>query len=124
MKRDHRALSVVREASPFATPPRVLVVADDADAVEAVELAEALDAYGAEAEVRFSGDAADDRHNPPDAVIFAGSRPGYPASRHHAVLIAVTDGEPAAGFDLVVSRPVSASALMEKLGGHLPRLRA
>ena len=54
MKRDPRALSDVRAESPFATPPRVLVVADDVSAGEAVALVEALDAIGADAEVRFS----------------------------------------------------------------------
>src|SRR5215208_2357877 len=53
MKRDHRALSMVRAASPFETPPRVLVMADDTSAGEAVALAEALEELGAEAEVRF-----------------------------------------------------------------------
>jgi hypothetical protein len=125
MKRDQRTLSVVRASSPFATPPRVLVVADDTDALEAVELAEALDEYGAEAEVRLSGDASDNHHSPPDAVIFAGMLSGYHAARNHPVLIAVTDGEPpAADVDLVVSRPVDASALMEQLGEYLPRIKA
>ena len=123
MKRDHRALSVVREASPFATPPRVLVMADDADAVEAVALAEALDEFGAEAEVRLSGDASDDHHCPPDAIVFSGSLSGFYAPRHPSVLIAVTDGEPTLGADMVVSRPVNASALMEQLGEYLPRMK-
>ena len=52
MKLDNRALSSFREASPYATPPRVLVMAADADAAGAVALAEALDAAGAETEVR------------------------------------------------------------------------
>ncbi len=124
MKRDQRTLSLVREASPFAKPPHILVMADGADAIEAVALAEALDEYGAEAEVRLSGDASDDHYSTPDAVIFAGLRAGHHAHRHHPVLIAVTNGEePAAGVDLVVSRPVNPSALMEKLENYLPHLR-
>jgi hypothetical protein len=84
MKRDHRALSVVREASPFATPPRVLVVADDESARQAVALAEALDALGADAEVRFSADMTHS-NGQPDAVIVAEPR-GYRITRHHPVL--------------------------------------
>jgi hypothetical protein len=83
MKRDHRPLSAVREESPFATPPRVLVMADDAAAVEAVELAEALDALGADTEVRF-GELRHD-HSHPDAVIVAEPR-GYRVTRHHPIL--------------------------------------
>jgi hypothetical protein len=124
MKREQRTLSAVREESPFATPPRVVVVADEDSALEALQLAEALDEYGADAEVRMAGDASDDHHAPPDAVVFAGSRPRYHADRNHSVLIAVTNrGERAAGVDLVVSRPVSASALLGQLGDYLPRMR-
>lgn len=84
MKCEYRSLSAMREESPFATPPRVLVVADDHDASEAVALAEALDAVGADTEVRF------DEHPSygylhPDAVIVAGSR-GYRIQRHHPIL--------------------------------------
>lgn len=84
MKRDHRPLSAVREESPFATPPRVLVMAADADAVEALELVEALDAIGADAEVRFWGERKLD-HSHPDAVIIAEPR-GYRVARHHPIL--------------------------------------
>jgi hypothetical protein len=87
MKRDHRPLSAVREESPFATPPRVLVMADDADAVEVLELVEALDAVGAETEVRFGGERTHD-HNHPDAVIIAELR-GYRVTRHHPILESV-----------------------------------
>jgi hypothetical protein len=118
-----RTLSLVREASPFATPPRVLVVADDAAASEALELVEALDEFGAEAEVRLSGYVSDDLHNPPDAVIFA-STPGSQRAPSGSVRIGVTNSEGAgSGFDLVVSRPVNASALMEQLGDYLPRIK-
>jgi hypothetical protein len=82
MKRDQQALSVVRQASPFATPPRVLVVADDETAGQAVSLAEALDSLGAEAEVRFGAVPTSDHC---DAVIVASSR-GYSVKRHHPVL--------------------------------------
>ena len=88
MKRDHRPLSAVREESPFATPPRVLVMADDADAVEALELAEALDALGADAEVRFGALRNDHGHSHPDAVIVAEPR-GYRVTRHHPILESV-----------------------------------
>jgi hypothetical protein len=124
MKRDQRTLSGVREEMPFATPPRVLVVADADDALEAVRLAEELDEYGADAEVRLSGDASSDRHTAPDAVVFAGSRAGYRSGRNQAVRIAVANGgETPAGFDLVVSRPIDASALMGRLGEYLPRFK-
>jgi hypothetical protein len=79
-----RALSTVREKSPFATPPRVLVVADEETAGQAVALAEALDEAGAETEVRFS-EAAPNGHTQPDAIIIAGAR-GYRVARHHPIL--------------------------------------
>jgi hypothetical protein len=77
-----RALSNVREESPFATPPRVLVVADDESAGEAVSLAEALESLGADAQVRFGAVPA---HDQSDAVIVA-ERRGYQVARHHPVL--------------------------------------
>jgi hypothetical protein len=82
MKRDYRSLSLVRESSPFATPPRVLVMADDDSAGEAVALAEALEAAGAVAEVRFG---TDKKHSYSDAVIVAETR-GYRVTRHHPIL--------------------------------------
>jgi hypothetical protein len=84
MKREYRTLSDVREESPFATPPRVLIVADDICAGEAVALVEALDAVGAEAEVRFCEDLGHN-HRHPDAVIVAEPH-GYRVTRHHPVL--------------------------------------
>ncbi|QJW94431.1 hypothetical protein [Frigoriglobus tundricola] len=84
MKRDYRTLSVVREKSPFATPPRVLVVAEDDGAGQAVALAEALEAAGADAEVRFGADMGRS-HSHSDAVIVADAR-GYRITRHHPVL--------------------------------------
>jgi hypothetical protein len=84
MKREYHTLSAVREQSPFATPPRVLVIADDSDAVEAVALAEALDAVGADAEVRF-GEQLHPEHIHPDAVVVAEPR-GYRIAQHHPVL--------------------------------------
>ena len=81
MKHDTRSLSEVREQSPFVTPPRVLVVADDASAGEAVAIVEALDAIGADAEIRFHDDAARD-HSHPDAVIVAEPH-GYRVERSH-----------------------------------------
>ena len=124
MKRDHHPLSVVREKSPFATPPHIVVVADDEDAFEALELAEALDEYGAEAEVRLGADASDDDHHQPDAVIFAGHTGDSGVLRRGRVLIGVADGsELTEGYDLVVSRPVNASTLMAQLGEYLPHKR-
>ena len=124
MKREHRPLSVVREKSPFATPPHIVVVAENGEAAEALELAEALDEYGAEAEVRLAGDVSDDHHSEPDAVIFAGSASDSGVLRRGAVCVAVTDGpDPAGGFDLVVRRPVNASTLMERLGECLTHHR-
>ena len=79
-----RALSSVREQSPFATPPRVLVVADEETAGQAVALAEALDEAGAETEIRF-GEVENFSHSQPDAVIVASTR-GYRVTRHHPIL--------------------------------------
>jgi hypothetical protein len=83
MKRDDRALSVVRESSPFATPPRVLVVADEESAGEAASLVDALEALGADAEVRFGASNFDLSHS--DAVLVAETR-GYRVTRHHPIL--------------------------------------
>jgi hypothetical protein len=78
MKRDYRTLSEVREASPFEAPPRVLVLAEDADAGQAAALVETLESIGADAQVRFLSDVtrAYREHLHPDAVIVAGTR-GY-----------------------------------------------
>jgi hypothetical protein len=81
MKRDN-TLSDVRARSPFATPPRVIVMADDDSAGQAVALAEALEAAGADAEVRFGAAGS---HDHSDAVIVAHRR-GYSVTRHHPVL--------------------------------------
>jgi hypothetical protein len=83
------ALSTVRERTPFATPPRVVVVAEEGYTGEAITLADVLDEFGAEAEVR-SGEEADLNHGSfshtdPDAVIVAGRR-GYRVARHHPIL--------------------------------------
>lgn len=124
MKRDHRALSEVREHSQFVTPPHILVVADAADVGEAVKLAEALDEYGADAEVRFTSDAVD-YHNAADAVIFAGASGDSGVLRGGSVRVAVTDDrETATGYDLVVSRSVNPSTLMKRLGERLSHLRS
>jgi hypothetical protein len=81
------ALSKVRENTPFATPPRVLVVADEGCAGQAIRLADVLDGAGAEAAVRFAEDAGHRsfQNIEPDAVIVAGRR-GYRVERHHAIL--------------------------------------
>jgi hypothetical protein len=77
-----RALSNVRQESPFATPPRVLVVADDESTGEALSLVEALESLGADAEVRF-GAVRSGEHS--DAVIVA-EQHGYRVSRSHPIL--------------------------------------
>lgn len=84
MKRDYSTLSVVRAASPFATPPRVVVVADDENARHAVALVERLEAIGADAEVRF-GAISPREHLHPDAVIIA-EPSGYHFTQYHAGL--------------------------------------
>lgn len=84
MKREYRSLSALREGSPFATPPRVLVIADDHDAADAVALAEELDAIGADTEVRF-GERPSYEYLHPDAVIVA-DLSGYRVQRHHPIL--------------------------------------
>jgi hypothetical protein len=78
MKRDHRTLSDVREASPFAAPPRVLVIAEDSDPGQAAALVETLESLGADAQMRFVSDVTRTyrEHLHPDAVIVAGTR-GY-----------------------------------------------
>ena len=82
------ALSTVREKSPFATPPRVIVVAEEGFTGEAIQMADLLDAMGAESEVRFGSDA-DFTHGPfhpaPDALIVVGVR-GFRIARHHPIL--------------------------------------
>jgi hypothetical protein len=76
-----RALSNVRQESPFATPPRVVVVADDDTAGEALSLVESLESLGADAEVRFGAAGL----GACDAVIVA-ERSGYRVSRSHPIL--------------------------------------
>jgi hypothetical protein len=84
MKCDHSTLSMVRAASPFAVPPRVLVVADDEDAGQAVALVERLESIGADAEARFGEGTYTDRSHR-DAVIVADRR-GYRFTQYHAGL--------------------------------------
>jgi hypothetical protein len=129
MSMTNRVLSAVRENSRFASPPRVLVVADEDTAGEALALAEALDEYGAEAEVRLMEDTTADEYGAPDAVIVAGAKGagrahGFATAKHHPVLVALADGDRWRGnseFDLVMDRRTSASALLERLGGYLLR---
>jgi CheY-like chemotaxis protein len=127
--------SAVREESPFPTPPRVRVVAADDRLPEAVALAESLDEQGADAEVRLPEDAAPTGydHVHPDAIVVDLGSPSPAVAKQcrgegeSPVLIAVTDGDDcgarrraqAAGFDLVVTRPVDPAALMERLQDHL-----
>jgi len=134
---DPRPPSAVREESPFVVPPRVRVVAVEERVPEAVALAEELDRRGAEAEVRLAADAATDRACPDVVVVDVGVPTPAVAARFRragpsAVLIAVTDpddrgqrrGARAAGFDLVVSRPVDPSALLGHLEERLSNSRA
>ncbi len=79
-----RSLSMVRENTDFATPPCVLVMAEEGSAGEALALADALDRLGAETEIRF-GDRMSLEHVQPDAVILLGPR-GHRITRHHPVL--------------------------------------
>ncbi len=133
MRTNSRAISEVRAESRFATPPRLLVVAADNRTGDAVALAEALEHQGAEIEVRFAGDMSTDDHVQPDAVIVAEptmreEKERYYAPGSHPLFVAITDGDVrnaqarAAGFDLVVSRAVSAKSLMDQLGDRLPRI--
>ena len=130
-----RPPSVVRVESPFPTPPRVRVVTDSDRVPEAVALVEALDERGAEAEVRLAEDAATTGydHVHPDAIVVdVAAAPESVAEQCRGVgeppvLVALTDSDDrgqrrraqAAGFDLVVARPVDPSALMERLGEYL-----
>lgn len=129
MNNGYCSLSAARAHSPFATPPHVLVVADEDTAGEAVALAEALDEYGADAEVRLTEDTTADEHGYPDAVIVAGAQGATRARRylsdaHHPVLVALADGgkwRGGSGFDLVVDRSTNAATLMQRLGSYLAR---
>ena len=135
MSTELRPPSAVREESPFPTPPRVRVVADEERAREAVALAEALDERGAEADVRLEADATTTGydHVRPDAIVIdvgaqaSGMAEQCRGAGQPPVLIAVTESDDrgerrrarAAGFDLIVTRPVDPSALMERLGDYL-----
>ncbi len=76
------ALSNVRQKSQYATPPRVIVVADDDSASEALSLMESLESLGADAQMRFGAVPLADHS---DAVIVA-ERRGYRVSRSHPIL--------------------------------------
>jgi CheY-like chemotaxis protein len=135
MSAEVRSTSSVREELPFPTPPRVRVVADDDRIPEAMALAEALDMCGADSEVRLSEDALGGNydHVYPDAIVIdLGMPPQALTNRQRAendspILIAVTDRDGrverrearAAGFDLVIVRPVDPSVLMEMLGQYV-----
>jgi hypothetical protein len=126
--------SAVREESQFPAPPRVRVVADDERLPEAVALAEALDECGAEAEVRLAGDATDYDHVHPDAIVAAGApldeATGHGIETQHPIRVAVADDPAqrrrarAAGYHLVVARPVDPSELMGRLEPYLCGSRA
>jgi hypothetical protein len=127
MTHSTRPASAVREASTFTSPPRVRILARDADmADDALALAEALDGCGAEAEVRVGALGGDTDHVHPDAfVVELGSGVGLLRATGHApVLVAVADRDGreerhrarAEGFDVLVARPIDPSALLHKVG--------
>lgn len=128
--------SMIREASPFRCPLRVRVVADDSHAGEALDLVEALEERGAEADVRVGEDSA--ATGSPDAVVVdVGWVTGELADHcrafgPHPVVVAVAEADDwegrerarAAGYDLVVTRPLDAERLLVCLGERLPGMRA
>lgn len=128
--------SKVREASPFRYPLRVRVLADASHAGEALDLAEALEEHGAEADVRVEEDSR--ATGSPDAVVVdVGWVTGELADHcrafgPHPVVVAVAEADDwegrerarAAGYDLVVTRPLDAERLLVCLGERLPGLRA
>ncbi len=129
-----RPASDVRETSAFRCPLRVRVLADAHRAGEALELAEALEGFGAEADVRLGDDMAELAH--PDAVVVdVGEATGELADHWHGlspVVVAVAEADDwegrararAAGYDLVVTRPLDAGRLLVRLGERLPGMRA
>lgn len=129
--------SAVRESSPFRTPPRVRVLADAYHAGEALDLVEALEECGAVADVRMDEDLATTAGTPDAVVVDVGWVTGELADHcrnlgPHPVVVAVAEADDwegrerarAAGYDLVVTRPLSAERLLVCLGERLPRLRA
>jgi CheY-like chemotaxis protein len=121
--------SSIREASPFPVPPRVRVVTDIDHAPDALSLLKALDAGGAEADVRLLDDALTADRSPPVVIdvtglgrMTSGRAPAAPR-----VLVAVADRDDpvdrrkaqAAGYDLVVTRPFTAASLLQTIGTHL-----
>jgi len=129
--------SAVREASPFRSPPRVRVLADAHHAGEALALAEALEVCGAEADVRVGDDLATAAGTPDAVVVDVGWVTGEMADHcrglgPHPVVVAVAEADDwegrerarTAGYDLVVTRPLSAEKLLVCLGEQLPGLLA
>lgn len=137
-----RPLSTTRGASRFPVPLRlrVLVVDDNQDAADTT--AQLLRICGAEADVRYCGDAALaelDRLRP-DACVLDLSMPGMDgcevAGRIRALggrqplLVALTalgdvatqERAAACGFDLHFTKPVDPAALLHALGEHMHRL--
>ena len=138
MNSHRRPASTVREASPFLCPLRVRVLADVPRSVEALELAEALEGCGVEADVRLGDDivASDTVH--PDVVFVDVGMPTGELAEHcrgwsvHPLVVAVAEPDDwegrerarSAGYDLVVTRPLDAGRLLECLGEKLPGMRA
>lgn len=129
--------SAVREASPFRIPPRVRVLADAHHAGEALDLVEALEEHGAEADVRVGEDLVTTTGTPDAVVVDVGWVTGELAEHcrglgPHPVVVAVAEADDwegrerarAAGYDLVVTRPLSAEKLLVCLGERLPGLLA
>jgi len=128
--------STVREASQFRCPPRVRVLADAYHTGEALDLAEALEVHGAEADVGVGENSV--AGGSPDAVVVdVGWVTGELADHcrgfgPHPLVVAVAEADDwegrerarAAGYDLVVTRPLDAERLLVCLGERLPGLRA
>jgi hypothetical protein len=126
--------SSIREASPFPVPPRVRVVTDPDHAPAALSLVNALDAQGAEADVRLLDDAIAGGRPPAVVIDFtgAGRVTTTRAPAGHRLLVAVADRDDPvarrrayeAGYDLVVPRPVEAASLLKEIGTHLSGSRS
>jgi hypothetical protein len=115
--------SHLRDVLPFATPPRIRIIADTDHLSEALALADDLEACGADAEVRIESDSADDDHVHPDAYIVDRAEVAPAAASHAGICVAVMDRDDSrehrrlksAGFDLAITRPLQAEVLMRKL---------
>jgi DNA-binding response OmpR family regulator len=138
MNRTSRPASTVRESSPFLCPLRVRVLADSCRSGEALDLAEALEECGVEADVRLGDDMVTADFVHPDAVVVDVGMPTGELAEHcrgmsvHPVVVAVAEPDDwegrerarSAGYDLVVTRPLNAERLLERLCEKMPGMRA